>query len=116
MERPDTISIGFTARVRFNWGFWDARLDQKEPHLHGDRRASSHPHTIVDHFDSFYAGGYRAGWESEQECESSGMAWKERQAVKKAQAQERKRIRDMRPSPLTTRVQETVHGIMRTSP
>jgi hypothetical protein len=65
----------FSARERFNWGYWDGRAD----HVSGNvprwkSRYCDTPHPL----DASYGKGYYAGLADSSGAESSDAAWNDR--------------------------------------
>ncbi len=57
----------FSPRIRFNWGFWDAR---------NDRDARRYRRDPMPAWDKFYCAGYEAGKHSQSD--TSDSAWEYR--------------------------------------
>ncbi len=72
----------FGPRVRFNWGYWDARADRFTTYSDGDRRNTWHPRSVNRKmadgtpYNRLYVAGYKAGWVAPaDEDTSSEPAW-----------------------------------------
>lgn len=74
----------FPDRVRFNWGFWDARLDRDSfgsNRLTGERgKLQRDPYPLPE--DPAYVAGYGAGQKSAPDVSTSDHAHKEWMAGK----------------------------------
>ncbi len=63
----------FTPRIRFNWGFWDARADRERGN--GNRVFPALGRFPLPTDNKPYCEGYRAGLESPKVMDSSTPAW-----------------------------------------
>ena len=95
-------TLSGTDRMRFNDGFWDGLHAQAKPSMittfEGIRAALAGKFT----YDPIWAEGVCAGYHHHGDRPAtSDAAWHERQDARKAQATERKRLREARPARVT---------------